>query len=102
MKAEILRGSEIQVHPPNESHEWGDQFGRHWICAVCDAVMNRMTGEVIREGSKRMKAEILRGSDLRPDICLTLEGTKVYVDYLRLEDGRIIPVFNGRKVEEEH
>ena len=35
---------------------------------------------------------------LRPDICLTLEGTKVYVDYQRLADGRIIPVFNGRKV----
>ena len=36
---------------------------------------------------------------MRPDVCQTLQGTEVYVDYLRLEDGRIIPVFNGRKVE---
>ena len=47
------------------------------------------TTTTYRGAGDEIMADELGG--LRPDVCLTLEGTR-----------RIIPVFNGRKVEEEH
>ena len=40
----------MRAHPSGEDHLWRGVGGPIWVCAMCGHIINRKTGEVMREG----------------------------------------------------